>query len=166
MYYEHHRYVGKVCVVTGGANGLGLNLVNRLVEEGAFVAALDLEKETLDKEFAGQEKVFGVPCDVSSKTSVDAAVAALKAAYAGLVKADDGNGGNNNQGNNNKGDNVNKPGTPNNTNAAGKNNTTNKGTVKTGDTAPFMAMIVTILAAAGVIFGTVAQKTRRRRNRK
>ena len=84
---------------------------------------------------------------------------------------DDGNGGNNNQGNNNqgnnnKGDNVNKPGTPNNTNVAGKNNTTNKGTVKTGDTAPFMAMIVTILAAAGVIFGTVAQKTRRRRNRK
>ena len=77
MYYEHHRYVGKVCVVTGGANGLGLNLVNRLVEEGAFVAALDLEKETLDKEFAGQEKVFGVPCDVSSKTSVDAAVAAV-----------------------------------------------------------------------------------------
>lgn len=77
MYYEHHRYVGKVCVVTGGANGLGLNLVNRLVEEGAFVAALDLEKETLDKEFAGQEKVFGVPCDVSSKASVDAAVAAV-----------------------------------------------------------------------------------------
>ena len=76
------------------------------------------------------------------------------------------NQGNNNQGNNNKGDNVNKPGTPNNTNVAGKNNTTNKGTVKTGDTAPFMAMIVTILAAAGVIFGTVAQKTRRRRNRK
>ena len=107
----------------------------------------------------------------SSQADVDAAVAALKAAYAGLVKADDGNGGNNNQGNNNqgnnnKGDNVNKPGTPNNTNAAGKNNTTNKGTVKTGDTAPFMAMIVTILAAAGVIFGTVAQKTRRRRNRK
>ena len=34
MHYEHHRYVGKVCVVTGAANGLGLNLVNRLVEEG------------------------------------------------------------------------------------------------------------------------------------
>ena len=104
----------------------------------------------------------------ASQADVDAAVAALKAAYAGLVKADDGNGGNNNQGNNNQGNNNkgDKPGTPNNTNAAGKNNTTNKGTVKTGDTAPFMAMIVTILAAAGVIFGTVAQKTRRRRNRK
>lgn len=77
MHYEHHRYVGKVCVVTGGANGLGLNLVNRLLEEGAFVAALDLEQDTLDREFAGQEKVFGVPCDVSSKASVDAAIAAV-----------------------------------------------------------------------------------------
>ena len=121
---------------------------------------------------AAYEKAMAVLADENaSQADVDAAVAALKAAYAGLVKADDGNGGNNNQGNNNqgnnnKGDNVNKPGTPNNTNVAGKNNTTNKGTVKTGDTAPFMAMIVTILAAAGVIFGTVAQKTRRRRNRK
>ena len=52
MHYEHHRYVGKICVVTGAANGLGLNLVNRLVEEGAFVGALDLEAETLKKEFA------------------------------------------------------------------------------------------------------------------
>ena len=51
MHYEHHRYVGKVCVVTGAANGLGLNLVNRLVEEGALVGALDLEQDTLDKEF-------------------------------------------------------------------------------------------------------------------
>lgn len=77
MHYEHHRYVGKVCVVTGGANGLGLNLVNRLLEEGAFVAALDLEQDTLDKEFVGREKVLGVPCDVSSKTSVDTAIAAV-----------------------------------------------------------------------------------------
>lgn len=77
MHYEHHRYVGKVCVVTGGANGLGLNLVQRLLEEGAFVAALDLEQDTLDKEFAGQEKVFCAQCDVSSKASVDTAIAAV-----------------------------------------------------------------------------------------
>lgn len=78
MHYEHHRYVGKICVVTGAANGLGLNLVNRLVEEGAFVGALDLEAETLKKEFAGREnKIFSVPCDVSSKASVDQAVAAV-----------------------------------------------------------------------------------------
>ena len=78
MHYEHHRYVGKVCVVTGAANGLGLNLVNRLVEEGALVGALDLEQDTLDKEFGDKkDKVFAVPCDVSSKANVDAAIAAV-----------------------------------------------------------------------------------------
>ena len=59
MHYEHHRYVGKVCVVTGAANGLGLNLVNRLVEEGALVGALDLEQDTLDKEFGDKTVYFG-----------------------------------------------------------------------------------------------------------
>ena len=69
MHYEHHRYVGKVCVVTGAANGLGLNLVNRLVEEGALVGALDLEQDTLDKEFGDKkDKVFAVPCDVSCRS--------------------------------------------------------------------------------------------------
>ena len=78
MYYEHHRYVGKVCIVTGAANGLGLSLTNRLVEEGGLVGALDLEGETLKKAFEGREdKIFCVQCDVSSKASVDAAVAAV-----------------------------------------------------------------------------------------
>lgn len=81
MHYEHHRYVGKICVVTGAANGLGLNLAQRLVEEGALVAALDLEKESLEREFGGQKEVFGVPCDVSSKASVDAAIAAVLEHY-------------------------------------------------------------------------------------
>jgi len=78
MYYEHHRYVGKVAVVTGGANGLGLRIVERLVEEGALVAALDYEEETLKKVFAGREdKILPVRCDVSSKASVDAAINAV-----------------------------------------------------------------------------------------
>ena len=78
MHYEHHRYVDKVCVVTGAANGLGLNLSNRLLEEGALLGALDLEQETLTKAFAGKEdRVLCVPCDVSSKASVDAAIAAV-----------------------------------------------------------------------------------------
>lgn len=78
MYYEHHRYVDKVCIVTGAANGLGLSLTNRLVEEGGYVGALDLEGETLKKAFEGREdRIFCVQCDVSSKASVDAAVAAV-----------------------------------------------------------------------------------------
>ena len=78
MHYEHHRYVGKVCVVTGAANGLGLNLAKRLLEEGAFLAALDLEEDSLKREYEGQEdKVLCVSCDVSQKASVDAAIAAV-----------------------------------------------------------------------------------------
>lgn len=75
MHYEHHRYVDKVCIVTGAANGLGLNLANRLLEEGAFVGALDYEKETLEKAFQGREdRVLTVQVDVSNKAVVDAAV--------------------------------------------------------------------------------------------
>ena len=78
MYYEHHRYVDKVCIVTGAANGLGLSLTNRMVEEGGYVGALDLEGDTLKKAFEGREdRIFCVQCDVSSKASVDAAVAAV-----------------------------------------------------------------------------------------
>lgn len=74
MHYEHHRYIDKVCVVTGAANGLGLNLAERLLEEGAFVAALDYEADTLQKVFGGNERVFTAQVDVANKASVDAAV--------------------------------------------------------------------------------------------
>lgn len=75
MHYEHHRYIDKVCVVTGAANGLGLNLAERLLEEGAFVAALDYEADTLQKVFGGNERVFTAQVDVADKASVDTAVA-------------------------------------------------------------------------------------------
>lgn len=75
MHYEHHRYVDKVCIVTGAANGLGLNLANRLLEEGAYVGALDYEMENLQKAFEGHEdRVITVQVDVSNKAVVDAAV--------------------------------------------------------------------------------------------
>ena len=39
---EIRRYDEKIAVVTGAANGIGLSMVKRLVEEGAKVAALDM----------------------------------------------------------------------------------------------------------------------------
>ncbi|MCI9157356.1 MAG: glucose 1-dehydrogenase [Lawsonibacter sp.] len=75
MRYEHHRYQEKVCLVTGAANGLGLNLTNRLLEEGAVVGAVDIEADTLEREFGGRrDKVLCVPCDVADKRQVDEAV--------------------------------------------------------------------------------------------
>ena len=52
---EIRRYDEKIAVVTGAANGIGLSMVKRLVEEGAKVAALDIDTETMEKEYAGQE---------------------------------------------------------------------------------------------------------------
>ena len=38
------NFVNKICVVTGGANGIGLCIVNEFVEKGAKVAFIDLDK--------------------------------------------------------------------------------------------------------------------------
>ncbi|WP_251446227.1 SDR family NAD(P)-dependent oxidoreductase [Vermiculatibacterium agrestimuris] len=78
MYYKHRRYEDKVCVVTGAANGLGLSLVTRLLEEGAYVGALDLEEDTLQKEFGDKtDRVLAVHVDVANKASVDTAINAV-----------------------------------------------------------------------------------------
>lgn len=69
------RYEGKIALVTGAANGIGKCMVERLVEEGAKVAALDIEMDTLETAFAGNPDVYCLYCDVASKDDVDAAVA-------------------------------------------------------------------------------------------
>lgn len=68
------RYKDKICLVTGAANGIGRAMVIRLLEEGAKVAALDIEGDTLEREFGNTENVFNVQCDVAFKDQVDAAV--------------------------------------------------------------------------------------------
>ena len=42
-----HRYEGRVAVVTGAAQGLGLVIARRLAEEGADIVACDLQEERL-----------------------------------------------------------------------------------------------------------------------
>lgn len=75
MQYNRRRYENKVCVVTGAANGLGLDLTKRLLDEGAVVAAIDIEKDTLVKEFYDYKDVLQLHCDVAVKSQVDAAIA-------------------------------------------------------------------------------------------
>lgn len=70
------RFEDKTALVTGGANGLGENLVRRLLDEGARVAVADIEADTLAALCAELgDRVFGIPCDVRVKASVDAMVA-------------------------------------------------------------------------------------------
>lgn len=70
------RFKDKVVLITGAANGLGLGMAEQFLQEGARIAAFDIEKETLEKAFAGREdRVFCAVCDVSDYDQVQAAVA-------------------------------------------------------------------------------------------
>lgn len=72
---EIRRYDNKVAMVTGAANGIGVCMTKRLVGEGAKVAALDIDVDTMKKIYEGMEDVvFPVYCDVSQKAVVDEAI--------------------------------------------------------------------------------------------
>ena len=60
---------GLVGIVTGGASGIGAAIVSAFTEQGARVAALDLDPSAVP------DGVLGVTTDVGDTASVDAAVA-------------------------------------------------------------------------------------------
>jgi NAD(P)-dependent dehydrogenase (short-subunit alcohol dehydrogenase family) len=66
---------GKVCVVTGGAAGIGLAMATRFRQAGMKVALADIESETLASAVSSlggpDDGVLGVTCDVTSPESVD-----------------------------------------------------------------------------------------------
>lgn len=68
------RYQDKIAVVTGAANGIGACMVRRLLDEDAKVAALDIDKEALERQYRDNQLVFPVYCDISKKTLVNEAV--------------------------------------------------------------------------------------------
>jgi NAD(P)-dependent dehydrogenase (short-subunit alcohol dehydrogenase family) len=67
----------KVAVVTGGASGIGLGIARVLARAGARIALLDLEERALAPAEASVRDVggdvVGIPADVSSRYSLDAA---------------------------------------------------------------------------------------------
>lgn len=69
------RFKDKIVVITGAANGLGHGMAERFVAEGAKVAALDIELDTLERVFADNDAVIGIECDVSDYEQVHAAIA-------------------------------------------------------------------------------------------
>lgn len=69
------RFDGAVAVVTGGASGIGLELVRALHDEGAKVVCGDVNNEALARvtdEFAG--KVTATRADVTSESDVEGLV--------------------------------------------------------------------------------------------
>ena len=75
------RLEGKVAIITGAAQGLGKGIVDRFVEEGCKVVALDVQEEKLREAFAENENVLAFKADVSSedewKNVVEKTVAAF-----------------------------------------------------------------------------------------
>jgi len=80
---------GKYAVVTGGAQGLGAALCERLADEGAHVAVLDLNAEgaqhvatRLAHDY--RVKTLGIGCDITDEADVAAAFEQIKSAFGRL----------------------------------------------------------------------------------
>ena len=70
----------RVCIVTGGAQGIGEACIRRFAREGAQVVVADIDDArgtALAQELGG----LYVHCDVGDKAQVDALVAQVMAAY-------------------------------------------------------------------------------------
>ena len=73
---------GRICIVTGAAQGIGKGITQRLVADGATVVVADLNGEAAAETAAelGNDSI-GVTVDISDRTAVDAMVAQAKEKY-------------------------------------------------------------------------------------
>ena len=75
------RLEGKVAIVTGGAQGIGLATVRKFVDEGAVVALCDVRQEGVDQAvhaLSADGAVSGYVVDVTRRDQVDAMVSSVK----------------------------------------------------------------------------------------
>ncbi|WP_211659058.1 SDR family NAD(P)-dependent oxidoreductase [Phytoactinopolyspora halophila] len=73
------RFTGRVALVTGAARGIGQAIAARLVDEGATAVLADVDTDAVTAaadELTAYGDVLGVTCDVTDRSSVDAAVGA------------------------------------------------------------------------------------------
>ena len=78
---------GQTAVVTGGAQGLGLAIAQRFIEEGARVVLGDVNLDATQaaaEKLGGHDVVRAVRCDVTSSEEVDGLVAAAVDGFGGL----------------------------------------------------------------------------------
>ena len=78
------RLDGKVCVVTGGASGLGEATVRRFAEEGARLVVADLDSEAAERVASALPEAIAVGVDVGDRVSTEAMAAAAVDAFGGI----------------------------------------------------------------------------------
>jgi 3-oxoacyl-[acyl-carrier protein] reductase len=81
------RLKDKVCIVTGGAQGIGLATAHKFLDEGARVVICDVRREGVDaavtqlKAAGANGAVEGFAVDVTHRAQVDEVVSAVKARH-------------------------------------------------------------------------------------
>ncbi len=73
---------GKIALVTGSASGIGKACVDKLIDEGAVVAALDISPSILS--CFNQIEVLGIECDVTNREKLKDAIEKTIAHFGGL----------------------------------------------------------------------------------
>jgi len=75
------RLAGRVALVTGGGQGIGAGIARAFASEGARIAIVDVDESTATRSAKACETrgvdAMAVRCDVSDRTDVDRAVAAV-----------------------------------------------------------------------------------------